>query len=127
MASDRTASEPDPAALAAGEGVMDALRRLAQEARAKLVGLSQRSYERLRRIAPLLRLLEAYADGRYREVPERTLWAIIFAVAYFVWPADAIPDVIAAIGFADDAAVLAFVLQAIRDDLDRFLAWERAA
>lgn len=104
---------------------MDALRRLAQEARAKLVGLSNRSYKRLRKVAPLLRLLEAYADSRYREVPQRTLWAAAFAVAYFVVPADAIPDVIAAIGFADDAAVLAFVLQSLQGDLERFEAWER--
>jgi uncharacterized membrane protein YkvA (DUF1232 family) len=105
---------------------MDALRRLAQEARAKLVRLSQRSYRRMREVAPLLRLLEAYVSGRYRDVPRATVWAVAFAAAYFVWPADAIPDVVAALGFADDAAVLAFVLQAIRGDLDRFLAWERA-
>lgn len=105
---------------------MPDLIRLVRLARAKLVGLSRGSYARLRKIAPLLRLLEAYAHGDYQEVPRATLWAATFGVAYFLVPADAIPDVIAVLGFADDAAVVAFVLQAARVDLDQFEAWEKS-
>ncbi len=44
------------------------------------------------------------------------LWAkttIVAALAYFIWPADAIPDVIAAVGFADDAGAIAAAMAAV--------------
>ena len=49
----------------------------------------------------------------------------IAAILYFVNPLDVIPDLLPAFGFLDDAGVLAFVLQSIRKDIDRFLDWER--
>jgi uncharacterized membrane protein YkvA (DUF1232 family) len=42
--------------------------------------------------------------------PRRTKALIFAGLAYFVMPADAIPDVFAGIGFTDDAAVIAAVL-----------------
>jgi uncharacterized membrane protein YkvA (DUF1232 family) len=35
---------------------------------------------------------------------------LLAALAYFLLPADAVPDIVAAIGFTDDAAVIAAVL-----------------
>lgn len=101
------------------------IQAITRQARARLVHLSRRSYARMREVAPLLRLLEAHADGRYREVPHRVIWAAAFAAAYFLMPVDAIPDVIAGLGFTDDAAVLAYVLHVFRDEVERFREWER--
>lgn len=42
--------------------------------------------------------------------PFRAKALLLGALAYFVMPADAIPDVFAVVGFSDDAAVLAAVL-----------------
>lgn len=42
--------------------------------------------------------------------PRRTKAMILAAIAYFVIPTDAIPDVFAGVGFTDDAAVIAAVL-----------------
>ncbi len=39
--------------------------------------------------------------------PTRVKGVLVAALAYFVMPADAIPDFIAGLGFTDDAAVLA--------------------
>jgi len=39
---------------------------------------------------------------------------------------DLIPDVIPGVGLFDDAVVIGWVITAIRDDLDAFLAWEQA-
>ncbi|MCZ6773355.1 MAG: DUF1232 domain-containing protein, partial [Proteobacteria bacterium] len=39
------------------------------------------------------------------------------ALAYFIMPADVIPDFIAGLGYTDDAAVLIAALKAIRDHL----------
>jgi len=46
------------------------------------------------------------------------------AIIYFVNPADVIPDVIPLVGYVDDAAVIAWVVAAIRADLDAFRRWE---
>jgi uncharacterized membrane protein YkvA (DUF1232 family) len=75
-------------------------------------------------LGALIRLLRAWARGRYTVVPWRTLVFAIGGILYFLDPLDLIPDPIPVIGYVDDAAVLAFVLRAIRKDVERFLAWE---
>jgi uncharacterized membrane protein YkvA (DUF1232 family) len=75
-------------------------------------------------LGALIRLLRAWARGRYTVVPWRTLVFALAGIIYFLDPLDLIPDPIPVIGYVDDAAVLAFVLRAIRKDLERFLAWE---
>jgi len=37
---------------------------------------------------------------------------------------DTIPDFLGAIGFADDAAVIIFVLNSIRKEIDRYRQWK---
>ncbi len=74
-----------------------------------------------------LRLLRAYADGRYREIPARSLVALVAWLIYFVMPVDSIPDFILGLGLADDAVLLGWVLSSMRTDLDRFAAWESRA
>lgn len=78
-------------------------------------------------LTAMLRLLRAYAAGRYRDVPWSSLLSIIAVVVYFVMPADMIPDFLLGWGFIDDAALLAWILGSVRSDLDRFLDWEADA
>ncbi len=73
----------------------------------------------------ITRLLRSYVDGSYRDVPWKTVAALSGAIVYFVSPADAIPDLIPGIGFADDALVIATVASAFAFDISRFLTWER--
>ena len=54
--------------------------------------------------------LAAYFCARDPATPMAAKGLIFAALAYFVMPMDAIPDVIAGIGFTDDAAVLATVI-----------------
>jgi uncharacterized membrane protein YkvA (DUF1232 family) len=74
-----------------------------------------------------LRLLKARAKGRYRQTPWKSVALVIGAVLYFISPLDAIPDFIPLIGFADDAAVIALVMRAVRKDVEAFRAWEGAS
>ncbi|NCO69169.1 MAG: DUF1232 domain-containing protein [Acidobacteria bacterium] len=74
--------------------------------------------------ATMLRLAKAGVSGRYLRLPKRTLVAALAALIYFVNPVDLIPDVVPVLGFADDAAVVGWVLGRIRQDLDAFRAWE---
>ena len=71
-----------------------------------------------------LRLLRAYASGRYRDIPWASLLSIIAAVTYFVMPVDLIPDFFLAFGFVDDAALIVWIMNAVKSDLDSFLEWE---
>lgn len=71
-----------------------------------------------------LRLLRAYASGRYRDIPWASLLSIIAAVTYFVMPVDLIPGFFLAFGFVDDAALIVWIMNAVKNDLDSFLEWE---
>lgn len=72
-----------------------------------------------------LRLVHAYAMGSYREISWRSLLILVAAVVYFVMPVDLVPDFILGLGLLDDAAILAWTLRTLNQDLERFLAWER--
>lgn len=72
----------------------------------------------------LLRMLKAYAKGDYRVIPWKSLLLITASVVYFVMPLDTIADFTPLFGFVDDAALLAWTLVRVREDIDRFLAWE---
>lgn len=74
----------------------------------------------------LFRLIRAWLKGEYPQVLWRTIVLVIAAIIYLVNPFDAIPDFIPGIGYVDDAAVIAFVINSIRGDLDEFLEWERS-
>lgn len=72
----------------------------------------------------LFRLVRAWASRRYTRVPLKSIILSIAALIYFVSPADAMPDVILALGLLDDATVLGFTISAIRSDLEAFREWE---
>jgi uncharacterized membrane protein YkvA (DUF1232 family) len=58
-------------------------------------------------------LLAAYYCAFDRETPLAVKASLVGALAYFVLPADAIPDVLPVIGFTDDAAVLATAIKLV--------------
>jgi uncharacterized membrane protein YkvA (DUF1232 family) len=57
--------------------------------------------------------LAAYYCALDRATPLRVRASILGALIYFITPADALPDLLPALGFTDDAAVLAATLQLI--------------
>lgn len=76
-------------------------------------------------INSVFRLLKAYSSGEYRDISLESLVLIIASIIYFIMPLDVIPDFILALGHADDAALLAWTIRSVSEDLDRFLAWEK--
>ncbi len=95
--------------------------------------ISMRFFELLRMIGrlwtdlPLLfRLLKAWTTGNYRGLSLRTLISLVAALIYVLSPVDFIPDFIPGIGLIDDAAVLAFLLHSMAQDLAAFRAWEQS-
>ncbi|MBZ0141866.1 MAG: DUF1232 domain-containing protein [Pseudorhodoplanes sp.] len=62
-------------------------------------------------------LLSAYYCAFDRETPLRVRAILLGALAYFVLPFDAIPDLLPMFGFADDAAMLAGALKLVIDNI----------
>ena len=58
-------------------------------------------------------LLAAYYCAVDRDTPAHVRVSLVAALAYFVLPADAVPDLLPVLGFADDAAVLATALRLV--------------
>lgn len=71
-----------------------------------------------------IRLVQAWAGGRYREVGTDTILLVVAALVYVVWPVDLIADVLPVIGLTDDAAMLFVVARKLRDELAKFRGWE---
>src|SRR5437016_3205370 len=74
-------------------------------------------WRKLRRFAARLPfaedLLAAYYCAFDRDTPLHVKATLLGALAYFVLPVDAIPDVLPLIGFTDDAAVLAAAIKLV--------------
>ena len=98
---------------------------LLEDAQRKAERNPDRMSKALEGLQSLCRLINAWLRGKYPVVPWRTIVLSLAAIIYFVNPLDLIPDLLPVVGFLDDAGVLAFVLQSIRKDLDRFLDWEK--
>ena len=58
-------------------------------------------------------LLAAYYCAFDRATPFEIKVALVGALAYFVLPVDAVPDLIPMLGYADDAALLAGVIKLV--------------
>ena len=72
------------------------------------------------------RMASAYASGKYRSVPWKTVMTILAAIIYFLNPLDLIPDFIPLMGLTDDFGVLMWVYSSISMEVDKFLAWEKS-
>jgi uncharacterized membrane protein YkvA (DUF1232 family) len=72
------------------------------------------------------RLLKAYALGKYKSIPWKTILLITAGVVYFVNPIDLVPDWIPALGLTDDVSILIAVYSALQNEIDKFLTWEKS-
>jgi uncharacterized membrane protein YkvA (DUF1232 family) len=58
-------------------------------------------------------VLAAYYSAFDRDTPLQVKATLVGAIAYFVLPLDAMPDVLPVLGFTDDAAVLATAIKLV--------------
>lgn len=63
--------------------------------------------------------LSVWYAARDPETPAAAKGIMLGALAYFVLPVDAIPDIFAGIGFTDDAAVIAALLATLGANIKR--------
>lgn len=86
---------------------MEAMRKATRDEE----GLKRRFWDKFKRVAGKIPFAEdlvaAFFCATDPSTPSRVKVVLLGAVAYFVFPTDAITDLLPLIGFADDAAVLA--------------------
>lgn len=71
-----------------------------------------------------IRMIKAHFRGDHK-MEMTTLGLIVLALVYFISPIDLIPDFLGFFGFADDLSVVLAVYAKVRDEVERFLEWER--
>ncbi len=74
----------------------------------------------------LQRMLKAWVNGSYKEIPWRSLLMLVAGLLYFVNPLDLIPDFLVAIGFIDDVTIIGMIVHSISHDLQAFKDWEQS-
>lgn len=62
-------------------------------------------------------LVAAYYCAFDPETPTRVKAVLIGALAYFVFPFDTVPDLLALVGFTDDIAILTVAISSIRNHI----------
>lgn len=101
-----------------GQGLLDLLMKVS----AKSEFVKDSGF--LANLRTISRLVRASVKGQYKAVPWATLVKIIAALVYFVSPIDFIPDLLPVLGFADDIAVVLWVVKSCAADIERFREWE---
>lgn len=73
----------------------------------------------------LILMVRSYISGEYKDIPVTTIVAAVSALVYVLSPLDVIPDNIPVVGFADDAAVVAYLMKSIEKDIKKYEDWRK--
>jgi uncharacterized membrane protein YkvA (DUF1232 family) len=73
----------------------------------------------------LVRMVKAYSNGTYKNLPWKSLVSIVAVLIYFVSPIDLIPDFLPVIGITDDIALVLWLIKTLGDDINKFSEWEK--
>ncbi len=98
---------------------------LARRAEAKARGSGSRLGAVKRDLQTMIRMLRAWAGGKYKGISIASVVIIAGAVLYFLNPIDAVADFLPFIGFSDDIAVLAFAINRLKSEFEKFEDWEQ--
>lgn len=80
------------------------------------------------RLAAVPRMVGATVRGRYSGTSRWRLLAMLGALLYVVSPIDLVPEgLLAFVGLADDAVVIAWMAAALVTDTEDYLVWERGS
>ncbi len=72
----------------------------------------------------LLSLIKDYFNGAYREIPKKSVIAIVAGMLYFLSPVDLIPDFMLGFGLIDDVFIIGLVIKQVTKDLAKYKEWK---
>ena len=61
--------------------------------------------------------------GEYQDLSKAAIGIVAGALLYVVAPLDLLPDLLPAVSFVDDFAVIAFAVNTVRKEIERFRLW----
>lgn len=71
-------------------------------------------------------MIKDYKNKNYTAIPFRTILLISATLLYFLNPFDVIPDIMPAIGYADDAALFVALFKSIQSDIEEYIKWKKS-
>ena len=74
-------------------------------------------------LADFIDMLRCSVRGEYQDLSKTTIGIAAGTLLYFVAPLDLLPDLLPAVGFIDDFAVIAFAVTAVREEIEHFRLW----
>lgn len=72
----------------------------------------------------LFSLVKDWLSGGYKDISRSAILLILAGLIYFVSPIDLIPDWLVGLGFADDIAFLAMIINQLDKELIKYKSWK---
>ena len=72
----------------------------------------------------LFSLVRDYLNGSYKDIPKKSIIAILAGIIYFLSPIDMFPDFILGFGLVDDMFIIGLVIKQVTKDLEKYQAWK---
>jgi len=73
-----------------------------------------------------MRMCTAWVTRKYTDISNESIVYSVLAIIYFVTPTDFVPDFIFGLGYIDDMAVISWVIDKIKYDIEEFKKWEES-
>ena len=74
-------------------------------------------------LADFIDMLRCFVRGEYQDLSKTAIGIVAGTLLYFVAPLDLLPDLLPAVGFIDDFAVIAFAVNVVRKEIEHFRLW----
>ena len=100
------------------------LDKLLDKANKKAKNNSRSLSDILEKFQLLFSIVRDYAQGRYKDIPYKSIVLVIVGIIYFITPLDAVPDFIPFLGFVDDATILGLIISQLNEDLESYKTWK---
>src|SRR5690606_30135279 len=68
----------------------------------------------------LFSLIKDYFNGTYKDIPTKSIIAIVAGLLYFLSPVDLFPDFMLGFGLIDDVFIIGLVLKQVAIDLEKY-------
>jgi len=72
----------------------------------------------------LFSLIKDYFNGTYKDIPTKSIIAIVAGLLYFLSPVDLFPDFMLGFGLIDDVFIIGLVLKQVAIDLEKYRVWK---